>query len=276
MLRLRIASAVVLVPLLFGVFLAGQPWLSILVGGIVLLAARETFDLLRRAGLAVEPLLGVPLAVLAVLEAYLNRPVFALAVVVAALVLPAFAAFRRTDPRQGFQAWLATSFGILYVALFAFVVRILQEAPTLPAATPLASALDGGRVWLLVLVLGVWSFDTAAYAAGRTIGRGRFLNHISPSKTWSGVIGGTLGAVVVTGVLVVGAGGSLVAGLVLGLLLSAAAQAGDVAESMLKRAAGTKDSGALIPGHGGMLDRIDSLLFAAPVVYLFLATGAAG
>jgi phosphatidate cytidylyltransferase len=119
-------------------------------------------------------------------------------------------------------------------------------------------------------VLTVWAFDTFAYVAGRTFGRGRFLNHISPNKTWSGVLGGTAAAVLVSGLLAFAAGQWLPGGLVLGLLVAVAAQAGDVAESLLKRAAGAKDSGALIPGHGGILDRVDSFLFAAPAVYVYL------
>jgi phosphatidate cytidylyltransferase len=123
---------------------------------------------------------------------------------------------------------------------------------------------------LLVLVLTVWGFDTFAYLSGRTFKRGRFLNHISPNKTWSGVIGGTIAAALICGALTWGAGRSPLGGAVLGLAIAVTAQAGDVAESLLKRAAGQKDSGTLIPGHGGVLDRTDSFLFAAPTATAFL------
>ena len=137
--------------------------------------------------------------------------------------------------------------------------------------TPLLHGwFDAGRTWLLVLVLTVWSFDTFAYLSGRTFKRGRFLNHISPNKTWSGVIGGTVAAVLVGGLLATAAGQWLPGGLLMGFLVAVAGQAGDVAESMLKRTAGVKDSGTLIPGHGGILDRVDSFLFAAPVVFGYL------
>ena len=124
--------------------------------------------------------------------------------------------------------------------------------------------------WLLVLVLTVWSFDTFAYLSGRTFKKGRFLNHISPNKTWSGVIGGTVAAVIVGGFLAWAAGQEWWGGMLMGLFVAIAGQAGDVAESMLKRTAGAKDSSNLIPGHGGILDRVDSFLFAAPVVYIYL------
>ena len=116
----------------------------------------------------------------------------------------------------------------------------------------------------------MWAFDTFAYVVGRAHGRGRFLNHISPNKTWSGVIGGSVAAVVVAGSLAWASGQAILGGLLLGLVVAVAAQAGDVAESMLKRAAGAKDSGGLIPGHGGVLDRVDSFLFAGPVVLAYL------
>ena len=130
--------------------------------------------------------------------------------------------------------------------------------------------LSAGQPGLLVRVLTVWSVDTSAYLSGRTFKRGRFLHHISPNKTWSGVIGGTVAAVIVAGALAWAAGQWLPGGLLLGLLVAVAGQAGDVAESMLKRTAGAKDSSNLIPGHGGILDRTDSFLFAAPVVYAYL------
>jgi phosphatidate cytidylyltransferase len=116
----------------------------------------------------------------------------------------------------------------------------------------------------------VWSYDTGAYLVGRRFGRERFLTHISPSKTYAGLIGGIVAGTVVVGLLLFGLGQPVWHAVILGPIASLAAQAGDLAESMLKRAAGAKDSGTLRPGHGGMLDRVDSFLFAAPVVTLYV------
>jgi len=123
---------------------------------------------------------------------------------------------------------------------------------------------------LLAVLLGVWGSDVAAYAAGRLIGRRKLAEHISPAKTVEGLVGGVVATTVVVAVLLWALGQSPVHAVLLGPLVALSAQAGDLAESMLKRAAGAKDSGTLIPGHGGMLDRIDSFLFAAPVVSLYV------
>jgi phosphatidate cytidylyltransferase len=126
------------------------------------------------------------------------------------------------------------------------------------------------RGWIVLLILAVWSYDTGAYLVGRQFGREKFLTHISPSKTYAGLVGGVIATTVVVALMLIGLGQAPVHALVLGPLAALSAQAGDLAESMLKRAANTKDSGNLIPGHGGMLDRVDSFLFAAPVVTLYV------
>ena len=270
--RERLISAAVLVPVVIAVFLLGQPWLTLGLAAVAGLAALEVARLLVGAGFPVEPgilVVAAPLAVLGM--GWADAPVDAVPVFVAAvIVIAAIDAFRRPEARDGYLAWMATSFGALYAALLAFMAGILVIAPAVPAGAAFANILDAGRVWLLVLVLSVWSFDTFAYLAGRTFKRGHFLNHISPNKTWSGVIGGTLAAIVVAGALTWAAGQNVLGGLLLGLLVAITAQSGDVAESLLKRAAGAKDSGSLIPGHGGVLDRVDSFLFAAPAVFAYL------
>jgi CDP-diglyceride synthetase len=270
--RERSISALVIALVVIGVFLAGQPWLTLGITLLALLAAVEVFRLLPLAGFPVEQLPGVlfpPLAVLGL--AWLEpRAAWVALTVAAVLVVLAIDAFRRPDVRDGFLAWVGGSFGALYPALLSFMAAILVVAPAVPVDAPLGGILDAGRSWLLVLVLTVWAFDTFAYLSGRAFKRGRFLNHISPNKTWSGVIGGTVAAVVVGGALAWGFGQWLPGGLVMGFLIAVAGQAGDVAESMLKRTAGVKDSGSLIPGHGGILDRVDSFLVAAPVVVGYL------
>jgi len=268
----RLISAAVMVPVVLVVFLLGQPWLTLGLAVVAGLAATEAARLLRAAGLPVERgvvICAPPVAVLGM--GWGGAPEgAAITLVAAVIVLSGMVAFREPDVREGFLAWTGTSFGALYLALLAFAAGILAIAPVIPDSAPLHGTLGAGQVWLLVLLVTVWCFDSFAYLAGRTFKRGHFLNHISPNKTWSGVIGGTIAAVVAGGILVWAAGGGPIGGLVLGFVIAVTAQSGDVAESMLKRAAGAKDSGTLIPGHGGVLDRIDSFLFAAPAVFGYL------
>ena len=184
-------------------------------------------------------------------------------------ILAAVGAFTRVDPREGLPTWFATVFGALYASFLGFIVRLGHEAPPVVPGSLLAG-LDAGRGWIVLLVLGVWAYDTGAYLVGKRFGRRRFLTHLSPSKTYAGLIGGILAATAVVAAVLAALGQPIVGALLLGPLLSLAAQAGDLAESILKRAAGVKDSGRLIPGHGGILDRVDSFMFAAPVVTLYV------
>jgi len=127
-----------------------------------------------------------------------------------------------------------------------------------------------GVWWLLLVLLGVWGFDAAAFFAGRYFGRHRLAPRISPAKSWEGVIGGMLLSIAAALILTVRQlGVPWYLAIILGMLLGAAAVFGDLAESLIKRQTRVKDSGQIMPGHGGMLDRIDSLLFAVVVVYVF-------
>ena len=143
----------------------------------------------------------------------------------------------------------------------------------------IASALGGaenlGRNWLLFTLAGTSACDTGAYAVGRLIGRHRMAPRISPNKTWEGSIGGLVTAVAAMAIV----GWLLDLGVppwqytVVAVVVAVVAQAGDLVESSLKRAADAKDSGSIMPGHGGLLDRIDSILFALPAVYYLTVLG---
>ena len=297
MLGTRIASAVVLIPLVVAVAWLGEPWVSLAVALIVFLALVEVIGLLDAAGFQPPPVftlgIGMLTAVVGLLGVNesgiggalgdlirgLSPPGAGVIGLAAAVVVLGLVSFTRSDPREGFLTWATASFGIAYIAVLApFLVLVARLAPVGGSPTTAVGVLGlrSGLAWLLLLLLTVWGYDIGAYLTGRWLGRRGLLSHISPSKTVEGLAGGLLLAT-----LGAGLGAALVGlppwmPLVLGPLLGLAAQAGDLAASMVKRAAGKKESGVLIPGHGGIVDRVDSFLFAGPVLAAFalLAGGA--
>ena len=296
MLRTRLVTALLLGPLIIAIVFLGEPWLSLLIGVVAFLALVEVLALLDAAGYEPPQVLGIVAGmaltaaglvsanaasvggVVTTLLTALDPPGIVAATLVAAILLLAIVAFTRADPRAGFQTWAMTTFGIAYIGLLLpAIVLVAHLAP--PGGSWNTSVgvfgLGSGAAWALTLVLVVWGYDTGAYMTGRLIGRRHMLDHISPSKTIEGLAGGLILATIAAGV-----GAALIGlepwhPLVIGPVVGVAAQAGDLAESMLKRAAGRKDSGDLVPGHGGILDRIDSFLFAAPVLagYALLVAG---
>ncbi len=270
--RERAVSAAIFVPIILAAFVVGRSGIIVVVALAVLLGSLEASRLLGAAGYRALPALGAVVALSFVVDAVFPDQLAAAGplLVGLAVVIVGVGAFARMEPADGLGTWLGTLFGAVYVAQLAFVIRVGDLAPVLPPDAPFGP-LGEVRAWVLLLVFGVWSYDTGAYLVGRRIGGPKFLTHLSPSKTYAGLVGGIVACTLVTALMLWGVGSNPLAAVVLGPLIAASAQAGDLAESMLKRAAGAKDSGSLIPGHGGILDRIDSFLFAAPVVALYVS-----
>ena len=150
------------------------------------------------------------------------------------------------------------------------VVLIGVSYVVIPFAALVLLRLDAGLQWAALAFLVTFATDTSAYAVGRAIGRRKLAPSISPGKTWEGAIGGLTGAAIAAAALVAlldGIESRLLPAVALGLGIGIAAQAGDLLESKVKRMAGAKDSGRLIPGHGGLFDRLDSLVPVFPLVY---------
>ena len=267
----RIAFAGVAIPLTILIIWQGGWLLAALLAVLGVLGTREVYDLARRQGVAALAAPGYLAAAMIPLATYWAKgselhwaePAIFAGAVWLMLVLGAALAARGPDARP-LGAVAVTVFGTLYAsAMPAFLIAIRHGADAPERSWPFA--------WLVLFPMALtWICDTAAMAAGTTIGGRKLAPVVSPNKTWAGAVGGLLGAV--AGAFVIGdlilprfgwqlrAWELVATGAMVGLL----AQVGDVAESLFKREAGVKDSSSLIPGHGGVLDRLDSLYFVLP------------
>jgi phosphatidate cytidylyltransferase len=290
----RIATAVVLIPFVLALILrAPVPVLAVVAGVVALITIHEFLKLTESYG--VQPL-RVPtyifVGIFFVLLAFnvgnekplLSTAIFVYCLGFAAAVAPFLALsilMLRVDLRSAYPAAAASVFAFTYVALpMGMLVQLRQQW--------------AGAFYLLYLLLVVWAGDIFAYFVGKAIGRHLMSPRVSPKKTWEGAAA-SLAASVGVGWLMFHyalpiSSALLRVGLIqrrdglfgleqpamgpvilLTMVLNIAAQLGDLVESLIKRGAGVKDSGAILPGHGGMLDRIDAMLFAAPVLWFWAA-----
>lgn len=276
--RHRVLSAVVGIPLALLLIYAGGWWLAAAMALLAIGGLRELYRLLVRRDVLVYPALGYALAVLLMaavgLAALRGRSVGSptLEVVLVAVGLPVAAAWLLFPAlfRGRTRVFTTLACHIYVPQLLSYVLRIRAlDSPSLGAAGS-GSALPAGLGWLLVLMLAVWGMDTAAYAVGKAIGRRKLCPSISPGKTVEGAVAALLASALLVSAAGHWLGLPLHHGLILGAGIGVVGQVGDLFESMLKRRAGVKDSGTLLPGHGGILDRFDSLLLAAPLGYFYL------
>jgi phosphatidate cytidylyltransferase len=253
-LALRVASALIMAPVALAAVWLGPPSLSALVLVVAGGMGWEWARLCLRGGFGPIGALIVATDVFAVAVLVFGAgPVMAGAVAFAgsAGVMALSAATRAAEP-----SWAAA--GTLWVAL--------------GAASFLSLAIDSGRGAALWLLAVVWATDIGAYAAGRSIGGVRLAPRLSPNKTWAGLVGGIVSAALV-GLVAAWLGRAPLRFFVpVSMALAVIAQLGDLAESLAKRHFGVKDSGGLIPGHGGLLDRLDGLLAASLAAWLISLT----
>jgi phosphatidate cytidylyltransferase len=199
-----------------------------------------------------------------------------LAITAAAIAIPVTIEILQTDLEGSFVAWSLATTGALYLAIPTFTAITLRRLDGGITASWLDDLADWaalgwapaprGLAWLLTVILVTWLSDTGAYLTGRTFGRRKLIPHVSPNKTWEGLFGG-LALATITSVVcawLFGLDINLALAALAGLALAVVGIFGDLTESLIKRQAGVKDSGTLIPGHGGMLDRLDALLFTFP------------
>ena len=160
--------------------------------------------------------------------------------------------------------------GIMYVGLPFVHLLLLRFWRASDSVATSAGTMEMGCVWLWIALIGTWASDTFAYFAGSAFGKTKLCETISPKKTREGFYGGVVGTAVSVAALGHSIGYAVLPMLVLGVAIALVATVGDLVESVVKRYTGIKDSGVLIPGHGGVLDRFDSAMFVIPFVYYFL------
>lgn len=259
----RLLTALVCIPILVGAIWVGLPWLTILVGAAALLGLWEYYRMTSPTPSLVPYALaaawGLGIVVSAQLTdlwtGYLPHAVLGAGVLLSAPWL--LGNLRREGSLVQRAVWV---FGPFYVAFLLAHALLLRE---------LDGGSDLGQDWLLFAIIVVFATDTGAFFTGRLIGRHKMAPSISPGKTWEGAVGGMAWAVGIA--LLLGAFLELRVpawqAVLVGVAAGVAAQLGDLLESRLKRASGVKDAGRLLPGHGGILDRADSIVLAIPAVY---------
>lgn len=268
----RVASVTVLIPLIVAAAL--WYWATVaLVAACVVVGIVELFAMLRQGGFAPRTNPGVATGLLLCAAAAL-RPLTAfdltgLALSIGVALTLVYELLPR-DRSVSLTAWAFTFTGAAYIGWLLSAFILLRQLDTPLRGGPLAAlGLAPGTAWVILVLAITWLQDSVAYFVGRAFGRTKMAPVLSPKKSWEGFAGG-LAASVITALMAVPLLGLpigyLAAGLI-GLVAGVAGPLGDLGESLIKRQVGVKDSGALIPGHGGILDRMDSLLFTAPVVY---------
>lgn len=275
MLTQRLITAAIGIPLIAGAVWVGGALLAAVVAVAVCIATLE-FANARGVMRAPRSLLSAAAAAALPVAAYFGEA-YLLAAIVAVVALMGSALALSKDPAHDAGEWLWGVATPLYLGGLASFFVLLREfegfsGPSGWTAFPADMDTNLGRELLFFTLLTVWITDTGAYAVGRAIGRHQLAPAISPGKTIEGTLGSLVTGFIAVFALdaVIGIGFDTLDLVALGLVLPPLIGAGDLAESALKRALGVKDSSGLVPGHGGIADRLDSLLFAAPAVYYYV------
>jgi phosphatidate cytidylyltransferase len=257
----RVLTALVLIPALIYVVQFAPAAVCIGVILVAMLLALHEYLALFEVPISFRIVSGLIAAIAALVHQW---PQFSFALLIGAMLLLTLAVFSRLELPAAFRAVVFGFFGAAYVGgLMGFLIAVRMWN----------SGVEMGADLLMMLLVIIWAGDSAAYFAGRSFGRNKMSRVISPNKTWEGAVAGfvfgILAAVVCKFTFIREL--SLVDAIGLGAIVGISGQIGDLCESIVKRAAKVKDSGEIIPGHGGMLDRVDSLLFGAPAMYYYLS-----
>lgn len=267
----RVLTAIVLIAIVFSLIFWGNQYALITFSALIACLAAFEYDGLTKAGGYPVPQWWMLPAIVLFFLMVDYRPLVAPLPMFSflGLLLFVYAAFAG-DLKQALPTAAIGSFGLIYIAYPLSLIPVFAQ-------------MENGIALLLFLMLTVWTGDTAALYVGRSFGKHKLAPRLSPGKTWEGAIASVLGSVLVAALLVLAdyvlsshgfaqlhISEPLWQTLILAALVNTAAQIGDLLESAIKRGVGVKDSGTLLPGHGGILDRIDALLVAAPVLMFLI------
>jgi phosphatidate cytidylyltransferase len=263
----RAISTIIAIPIVMAMIWFGAPWFTILVAGWGAGSVWEFYGLVKRAkGLSPLTYFGLLWTLLFIISPHFsqvphfkNVPVTSL-LLTTTVILPLIYLLWRKGKENAFGNWAWTAAGILYIGWILSYIVALRN-------------LDDGRGWVFLAILCSFASDISAYLVGRTFGKHKMAPYISPKKSWEGAVAGVLGSIILSEAVVYFFHLPLDYGMavVLGVLISVIGQLGDLIKSLFKRSMEVKDSGNVLPGHGGFLDRIDSLLLAGMLVYYFAA-----
>ncbi|HWV35674.1 MAG TPA: phosphatidate cytidylyltransferase [Thermomicrobiales bacterium] len=284
--RQRAVSSIAIVLIGLIPAILGGPFFALAFTLIAVIAYHELATLLgARQNIAM--ITGYVLIVLAALLAYARPgdelfPAFVALAVFGPLIVAVFAPDSGNQGDDTYASWVRVSIAALYLGVATFAAISLRQMEGPVDSTWFESLGKGmtftdrdtatGLGWLLLAILVTWLSDTAAYLVGRSVGRTPLLPRVSPKKTIEGAIGGFIAAGLTALICILAFGIDInpLTGLIVGVLLGGIGMIGDLCESLIKRKAGVKDSGTLIPGHGGVLDRIDALVFVIITTWLLV------
>lgn len=259
MLKKRVITSLYAIPLLIILiwFDKPLPWFTLFIALWGALAAFEFYRMVADSKAPPLTYFGIIWTLLFILSPHFDYGFLPLLLFASAVILSPILLMLRPRKESFFASWVWTMAGILYVGwLLSYLVALRLEV---------------GRSWVFLAIFTTFGSDMAAFFVGRALGRHRLAPRISPGKTWEGAVAGVFGAIIASLIVVAVFSMPLSFGqaILLGLLVSIFGQIGDLLESLFKRRMGVKESGKLLPGHGGLLDRMDSVVFAGIVVYLF-------
>lgn len=265
--KVRVITAVIGIIAVLSLVAFGGWFLTAAVFVVSVLSLLEYENMLKNVKIPVYRIpAAAALAVIIGASGFYSLRIFLSAIILSFILLLFLVMALKKEQMNGL---IYTTFGVVYFGIGYGALSFLRGGNELLGIGSIA--ITPGIFLILFVLIGTWASDSFAYFAGKKYGKHKMAPHISPNKTLEGLVGGMAGTIILCLLLSISVDFAPLVGFVMGLLVAIMAPMGDLFESYIKRACDIKDSGNILPGHGGMMDRFDSLLFVAPTVLLFLS-----